>query len=279
MQKVLIFCVLSLLVVQSQAQKEANVWHFGTRAGLDFNGGAPAVAFGSTMAQFEGVASIADRSTGQLLFYTSGITVYDANHDTMPNGKNLFGNPSSTQSSIIVPKPGAPDNYYIFTVDDIAGPDGLRYSEVDMTLNSGMGDVIPGQKNILLHTPVAEKICAVKHKNGQGYWVVAHGISDSFLAYHVTTAGISTTPVASKIGSNHGTPLFASIGQMKISPDGKRIACAAYGKHSIQVFDFDNATGIVSNEITLGSWTFEYGVEFSPDASTAIMPVNMVLFN
>ena len=50
----------------------------------------------------------------------------------MANGNDLTGDPSSTHSAIIVPKPGDPSIYYIFTVDNTAGADGLRYSEVNL---------------------------------------------------------------------------------------------------------------------------------------------------
>lgn len=69
----------------------------------------------------EGCATIAD-TTGSLLFYTDGITVWNRNHVPMPNGSGLLGNPSSTQSGIIVPYPGNTDLYYVFTVHDAGEP-------------------------------------------------------------------------------------------------------------------------------------------------------------
>ena len=41
----------------------------------------------------EGCTTISD-DNGDLLFYTDGLTVYDRNHQIMPNGINLFGNSS-----------------------------------------------------------------------------------------------------------------------------------------------------------------------------------------
>src|SRR6185503_9676016 len=80
------------------AQKEANVWYFGTNAGVDFNSGAPVAITNGKLNTNEGCATIADKSTGQLLFYTDGITVYDRTHAIMSNGTGLKGNASSTQS-------------------------------------------------------------------------------------------------------------------------------------------------------------------------------------
>src|SRR5690606_24228892 len=106
------------------------------------------------LTQIEGCATIAD-SSGNLLFYTDGIDVYNANHTLMPNGTGLNGNPSSSQSAIIVPKPASENLFYIFTVDAEGGPNGLSYTLIDMNLEGGLGDVVLGNKNIQLHTPVA----------------------------------------------------------------------------------------------------------------------------
>ena len=92
----------------------------------------------------EGCASISD-TEGNLLFYTDGITVHTKNHTIMENGTELKGDPSSTHSAIIIPKPGTTTVYYIFTVDALTlnggGVDGLQYSEVDMSFNGGLGKV------------------------------------------------------------------------------------------------------------------------------------------
>ena len=70
----------------------------------------------------------------------------------MPNGSGLLGDPSSSQSAIIVPKPNNPTIFYVFTVDDHsqnAPHFGLNYSEIDMSLDGGLGDVT-SNKNINL---------------------------------------------------------------------------------------------------------------------------------
>lgn len=75
----------------------------------------------------------------------------------MPNGFGLKGNVSSSQSAIIIPKPAYPGVYYIFTIDkpDYSGNsndpiEGINYSEVNMSLNNGLGDIVPDRKNIHL---------------------------------------------------------------------------------------------------------------------------------
>src|SRR5699024_5150448 len=138
----------------------------------------------------EGSASISDHE-GNLLFYTDGNTVYNAEHQIMQNGDGLLGHESSSQSAIITPDPGDEERYYIFAVDYQFGEDGLTYSVVDMNLDNGLGGILSNQKNILLETPVAEKLTATYHENGQDIWVISHRMNNNeFVAYLITSNGV-----------------------------------------------------------------------------------------
>lgn len=249
------------------AQNEANVWYFGNNAGLDFNSGMPVALTDGQMATQEGCASIAN-SSGQLQFYTDGTTVWNRNHSIMNNGTGLNGNFSSTQSAIIVPKPESSNIYYIFTVDYQGQINGLQYSEVDMNLDGGLGGITTN-KNILLITPVLEKLTAVKHANGTDIWVIAHkNGSAEFYSYLVTNTEIQS-PVITNIGFSYSGSAFSeNAGYMKVSPNGQRLAMAVFKfSNGLQLFDFDNATGILSNHINVydvPGVAQAYGIEFSP---------------
>lgn len=325
MKKNLLIITLTLFCVKLFSQGEANNWFFGNGAGLIFDNVTGTVT-PSNAAQFtintnEGCSSISDPS-GNLLFYTDGRTVWDANHQIMPNGDyfggtGLLGDPSSTSSGLIVPKPGNPSQYYIFTVDephhdnasvypnqftgnyDSGGTipnvddgfnNGFNYSLVDLTLNGGMGDIDPVEKNIQLLTydpniteqaqyKCAEKITAVEHADGNSYWVLTHFI-DTFYAFRIDASGVNTTPVTTTITPTITTAGYRrnSIGYMKSSPDGSKIAVAhaqngnttggvANASGSLWLYDFDNATGTVSNAINLLPNTQLYGTEFSADSN------------
>lgn len=263
----MMFCLLFWLLVLSApvaAQPNASrFWYFGNTAGLDFSTTPPTVLTNSAMNAFEGAATIADAS-GALLFYTNGNLVWNKNHVPMPSGNGLNGDGAATQSSIIVPAPANNGIYYIFTVDTNGGPRGLCYSQVDMSLNGGNGDVTV--KNIPLQTPVSEKLTAVRHANGVDAWVVVHGWnSDAFYAYRVTPAGVNTTPVISNAGSTHGGLFFNSHGYMKSSPQADKLALAIRGDRKVEVFDFNNITGQISNPVSKTYPVQVYGVEFSPN--------------
>ncbi|MBI2268810.1 MAG: PKD domain-containing protein [Bacteroidetes bacterium] len=187
----------------------------------------------------------------------------------MPNGFGLMGHNSSTQSSVIIQKPGSTTIYYIFTADYEAQLRGIRYSEVDMTLNAGLGNVT-ANKNILLNTPSCEKIAGVRHCNNKDVWVVTHDWnSNAFRTYLVTSAGVNTVPVVSNAGLVVNGSVLNTHGQLKASPNGKKLGSAVQGM-SFELFDFNNSTGVVSNGIVLplsAGGSILYGVEFSPDGT------------
>lgn len=247
------------------AQGETANWYFGWNAGLNFNGGAPVAISNGQINTLEGCASISDTS-GNLLFYSDGITVWNKYHAQMNNGFGLAGGSgSSTQSALIIQKPGIANIYYIFTSDELAGPKGISYSTVDMTLAGGIGTVIT--KNNLLKTPSCEKITAVRHCNNEDVWVITHDWnSDAFSVFLVTSAGVNTIPVVSTAGIIVSGTLNSTIGYLKASPNGKKLASVTNNPANFELFDFNNSTGIVSNAILFPSLPFgnAYGVEFSP---------------
>lgn len=262
-----VFFAFSFIIISSTfSQNEANIWYFGKYAGLDFTNGDPVAISDNYMWTREGCATICN-SNGKLLFYTDGRFVWNNSHEIMPNGKKLTGDSYTTQSAIIVPRPGASLLYYIFTLDNVGGPDGLKYSLVDMSLSNakGQGDVI--QKNVTLMSPMSEKLTATKHSNGTDYWVVAHEVNgNNFISYRVNKHGVSSAPVFSTVGSSQESSI---IGYLKISPDGTKIASALYKDRKIEIFKFDNSTGRVTEPISvsLTSADMVYGLEFSLDGT------------
>ena len=248
------------------SQNETNKWYFGQNAGLDFMTNPPTILTNSSMFSLEGCASTADNG-GYLLFYTNGVSVWNKQHVIMANGSGLAGNSSTSQSAVIVKKPGSTSVYYIFTLDAQLGANGLEYSVVDMSLAAGMGSVTT--KNNLLYTPSTEKLTIVKHCNGQDTWLISHDWnSNNFRCYLITSAGVNTVAVVSSVGTVHGNG-NTFIGYMKSSPNGRKIGLAlTNGSNSVELYDFDNSTGMVSNPLILGTnLGVPYGCEFSPDAT------------
>ncbi len=239
-----------------------NNWYFGRNAGITFNNGAPEALTDGQIATDEGTAAMSD-ADGNLLFYTDGVRVYDRNGDIMANGSNLQGGGSSAQSALIIPKPGSNNRFYVFTSEEAGNFKGLQYSEVDMTLNGGLGD-ISNVKNVQLVEKITEKMIAVPHSNGSDAWVLVHKWqSNEFLCFLVDASGVSTTPVVSALGDN--LSILGKYGTMKANLDGTRIANTIIETGKVQLFDFDAGTGALSNVETLTGVFKPYGVEFSPN--------------
>ncbi len=288
-RRILLTWVVFFLSVSLFAQKQANVWHFGLNAGISFNSNPPFALTNGALVSYEGCASICAPS-GQLLFYTDGQKVWTANHQIMPNGQGLAGHVSATQSSIIVPRPGHKDRYYIFTLDREGLSNGLKYSEVNMSLNLGFGDVT-STKNVSMITPLAEKLTATRHSNGVDYWVLVHGTIETtntanaanFYAFKITENGPASTPVTSTLGNAHlGASGKGTIGYMKFSPNGKKVALAVGVNSSnkfVDLFDFDAEDGTLSNPLTIDGYDIApYGIEFSPDSKRLYVTSGKSLF-
>lgn len=283
----LFFLVLcSTTNIYSQDLQNAN-WVYGNNAGLSFlNPYNPIVFNGSQMISDETCASVSDQS-GNLLFYTNGILVWNKNHQQMPNGMNLKSHMSITQGVIIVPRPSYSNRYYIVTIDGQTGDQkGLYYSEVDMSLSGGLGDIIQNNKNVILkdHNGIdigypnqSEKLTSAKHSNGVDYWIVCQ-IKDHVYSYLVSSVGISSIPTGNSIApvdtNVPGTVYLPGAGDMKISPDHKKIAIVytnspgtTYWDGRIAIGDYNNTTGNVtflSNTILPPN--NPYSIEFSPQS-------------
>ncbi len=256
--------VLILFVNLTYSQGEANIWYFGQNAGLDFNSGSPVALTNGQLNTLEGCATIST-SSGELIFYTDGVTVFNKNHAIMVNGTGLLGHSSSTQSATIVPKPGSSNLFYIFTTDNEHDPDGFRYSIVDVSLDSGNG-AITVDKNILVYTPTTESLGVTKHANGIDFWIVTHEWNtNNFNAHLLTAAGLNSTPIITSIGLPITGSGFQAAGTIKISPSGSKLAITSTSDFA-QLYDFNTNTGVLSNVLTLLTEPGElYGVAFSPD--------------
>jgi len=279
----LISLLLSVLGVQ--AQREAHQWYFGAEGvGLDFNTCPPTVVEdGLGAGTFEGASTISDPNTGELLFYTTGNVIINADHEVMVNGEPS-GLTNTMSQNMIIPKPGSSTIYYVFTPDVQGGlvlntlyPDayGLNMAIVDMSLDFGRGAVV--DKFIPVRPPPnCELLTAVRHSNGTDFWLIGHVYgTDEFFVYAITEDGLADEPLLQAIGPVIDTPQpgtpdgsnFDAIGNLKASPQGDRLAFTTFYNGRTALFDFDASTGLISNPIPLLIGKGGYGVCFSPGGS------------
>jgi WD40 repeat protein len=158
---------------------------------------------------------------------------------------------------------------------------GICYSTVDMSI--GLGEVI--SKNIQLKTPSCEKLCAVRHCNNQDVWVISHDWgNNTFTAWLVNSSGVGTSTSWSNAGAIINGAAQSAYGQLKASPDGKKLAACYYGTattgiNKVELYDFNPATGFVTNGVTLHNQLGLYGVEFSPDGRVLYAGTNQGLLS
>lgn len=265
--------------IVASAQTETTNWYFGDKAGVTFRNGTAESLSDGMISTNEGCAAISDPTTGDLLFYTDGVTVYNRLHEVMAGGTGLNGDASTSQSAIIVPQPGNPFVFYIFNPAPITSSalNGRCYclwmSVVDLRKQGGFGEVV--RKNEQLATDITEHITATKNCAGDGYWIVVRSRSSRhFYAFQLKRDRLETTPVISDAGDP--TLSVRDAGQMHISPDSRKLVLTSAAGNS-QLFEFDYATGLINNGTTLFPSTIggsHYGAAFSRDSRKLYVAVS-----
>ena len=248
---IMTIAVLSL-VLYCNAQMRNNNWCFGHYAGIHFDAQNVATTFPSPIISKGSCATISD-SVGNLLFSFANDTlenttplagkIYDTTGNIMQNGDSLFCD-HWYQHTVIVPNPANQNKYYAFSTF-VTSFKGLYYSEIDMSLNNGLGAVT--QKNIQLDTlQGTDCLTAIKHGNGRDWWLMfrsAWGLdtNDIFYMYLVDSNGINP-PIVEHAGlTNEG---YAGV--ITFHPSGNEfVRCS--NNYQIELFDFDRCTGHISS--------------------------------
>lgn len=268
MRLIVIVGVLSIGFL-SKGQKQYQNWIFSQVISLDFSTNPPDFKRNNTLSQSAGGAAISD-STGQLLFYGGGDRLYNKEYQLMPNGFGLASGEASSQSMLIVPNPVVDSLYYLFTTAGSGEHPGYRYNVVNITADSGRGDIT--NKNITLYTPTTEAQAAIRKLGDCGYWVVSHELGNAnFRVYRVDEYGVNPAIeeaiAVQEIGLPHVTDANA---HMKFSQDGSMIAILNRDSLGVELFDFDLLSGEISNPRFV-----KVGIEMQ---SLAFSPLGKTLF-
>jgi gliding motility-associated-like protein len=282
--KLILIILSSLFIIKVDlfAQKRNNTWYFGDKVGIDFNLNPPQVLNDGKLIFEEGGTVLSD-ANGKLLYYSNGSTLLNDKHTEVKNGTGLFGDLSSTNNAVIVPMPNNDTLYYLFTVGAADKPNrGLRYNIINKNGDSGNGEVV--QKNIQLFADCYEKIAITHHCNGVDFWVVVKEFnSNKYYTYLLSKNGVSTTPIISLGAITIDKFQNNSIGVLKFSIDGKKIAAAhSYENNVVELCSFDNTTGVLFNSIFFKPaaitsqipYAGVYSVEFSPNTNILYVSFN-----
>jgi len=256
-----------------QAQKD--VWNFGNGLGIDFYDisdvriGTSAIPIMSECA-----VTVFDSLTEEVLFYTDGSSIWDKNDQFIIDGEDLGGNFSTSQSTAVIQHPGIEDSYYIFSLEDIGSSEGNLYYTLVSTTNSEI-EVL--EKKVFVHSNLTEKMIGVKGSCNTAWIVVHERNSNRFISFEITPFGI-VNPVYSEVGAtareivNDYDTESSYHGKIRGSWDNSKILNAS-GNGPIELFEFNNTTGIISNQRILQSRSLTQGFRssysscFSPDNS------------
>lgn len=256
--------LLLFIITFSFAQHQDKNWYFGDGTdGIIFDAQNTPVKVSNKYpgVGFEGLAVANDPCSGELLFYTDGITVIDKNHSIMTNGSGLLANYSGSQCVQICKKPGTCSEYYVISNSSWDNtPGSYYYSIVDFSTNP-LGQVTV--KNQYLNGPNYHQAMRIIPKsNSNNYWLIGHLINSA--TYHVFE--ITPTGFVGPVVYN-----FSNSGRswaMEYNSNTRKLFNMGTNNLKVTLFDFDPLTGILNNEQQLYTGNLSAWVgNFSPDGS------------
>ncbi len=251
--------------VGAHAQKHDYNWIFGYSnnsttarfggANIDFNYSPPVVYPQKKKIDMGFYCGICSDSTGQLLFYTNGISIRDTTHNIMLHGDTI--NPGqywlSSQNlsypngpfCFALPAPGVANQYYLFHLATMLITSGLvsspfYYTLIDMNGNNGLGAVT--KKNQALLSEEYRYSCpvAVKHGNGRDWWIISGFVSEPVLYTFLLDPDGVHGPYETIMPYEFPGEAFQSVNAM--APDGSTyVHCD--GLQGLYIYDFDRCSG------------------------------------
>jgi hypothetical protein len=220
---------------------------------------------GHNMSFLDADANICD-SSGDLLFFSNGLAIYDKNGDLLENGDSLSpcaytssmgaNGLNISQAVMFLPKPGNSNYFYLFhfsndtlSSDSIAlRPGNLLYSLIEKDSNGGLGKAVA--KNVSYCKSIFREggITACKHANGRDYWIIMGGSNNNEFYKFLLTPDSILGPYTQFIGPTYALPM--DWGYSRFSQDGSKfVTGCALGL--ITVLDFDRCSGEFSKPVTI----------------------------
>lgn len=261
------------------AQKERTYnWAWGVNRGLNFPAGAsPNAVGGRQITNTEGGSAISDL-TGNLLFYTDGGQIWRGSDDNLMQTLNIGGAVEYStvhQNGLIVPYPGSATDYWIFTS---RSPGGAFQERIYKTRYRPSTNTVVSGPTIMFAENMMEGMTAVQHSNGTDYWLCLHvkqyggfPFHHDFLVFPITAGGVGASVAHDK--SAVSSEQIYGQGGLKFSNDGLLLAFTHANSGKVEVYDFDDATGVIgSNVFALTGQGNPMGLEFAP--STGFLYVN-----
>jgi gliding motility-associated-like protein len=240
--------------------QSSNVWTFGINTGLDFNKD-PVQVFHPVINTDGTCASICDE-TGKLILYTDGNKIYNSYFETIQNGV-VDLNHHAVQDGIILKDNTNKDIFYVFISQLVLKAAGVVQSIDLYCYTVDLSD--PGKKGKVVKTEKIQEgffmgMLGIRHKDKKSVWVVTEPNRDSLYSYLLDSNGLHPPVKNYRRPIKHDSTLGYLM--LKASHDGKKIvetwACDGLWNMFpsltyINMYDFDNATGLISNKLIIDS--------------------------
>lgn len=288
---IILFCCIPLLF---QAQKYDNTWVTGYagvgpqygNSFLTFTDGSLIIDSIYASAPFQDNNASFSRFDGQFFAHFNGNHIRDQSFLGMQNGTYLneeisinydMSDDDLTQGAMFLPYPGHPDSVMLvylsseYLVDsglvtDVVSSD-ISYAIIKMSDNDGKGKVVDLKKSFVHDTLQFGHLQAVKHANGRDWWILIMEYSGNrFYRILFDTLGLHTPEIQSI-----SKKVYAGAGMNKFSPDGTKYV--GYNGDtflptgsSIDIFDFDRCTGLLSNQQQFKMKGEYGGIAISPNS-------------
>ena len=168
----------------------------------------------------------------------------------------------TTYPIALIPHPGDEDLFY-----SLSFTSGSRYAFtlVDMSLNGGQGDVVPGAKEIVFGPAMANQWVQVfSSPNGTSHWLIGYPqYSDEFLVFQVGAQnGLDTAGVSYEVAPPSGGPFTGNLLRVAYGNDQMMVK---QGSGQYYLFQLDAELGSISNGQLLPFNHAATWFEFSPD--------------
>jgi len=256
-----VFVGLGMLLLSfdgfSQTLSKHN-WYFGTtQNSIRFNRvtNVPTLVTNKAVPFGAGGSAVAtDPGNGNLLFYTDGNRIYDAQHVAMAT--DIIGNPAAKQPAVICPVPKQPGKYFVFTnTANFMASGAIRVTVVDMnrfgssTFPSppfGAVETTVKAKNTLVGGlgNVSEGMIILPHDNGEWYWLITQNVNSSvFNATLIDDNSYSGAIAAPTTSTSPALPAM-TVGSMAYHEGLKQLAVAPNDANkNALILNFNEANG------------------------------------
>lgn len=266
MAKTYLIAFLLSLPAITYAQKHDYNWIFGYSnnsttprfggANIDFNTSPPVLYPQKKKIDMRFYCGICSDSSGQLMFYTNGISIRDTTHNIMLHGDTINPGPvwqnwnnlsyPNGPFCFALPAPGVANHYFLFHMAAVILPDiggvtsPFYYTIIDINGNNGLGEVKKKNQVILPEGYDYTAPVAVKHGNGRDWWIITGIVSEPVLYTFLLDPDGVHGPYETIMPYEFPGEAFQSVNAM--APDGRTyVHCD--GLQGLYIYDFDRCSG------------------------------------